>query len=97
MEDIVQPLLKKDDLVRAIDIGDFNSIVLGKLYIVDRFKGDTKNVIYNMIQLTNFNEPGVAGGFYSYRFKKVSAEDLTEKEKFKYIKWKLGIKSNKKE
>jgi len=76
---------KEGDLVRVVDVGTFQNIILNNLYIIDRVNG---NIIYLKVE---FNNP-ISGGWFPRRFKKVFAKDMTEEEKSKYINYKLGIK-----
>ncbi len=87
---------KKGDLVRCINISEpviksVGRLIVGEIYMI---KG-TDNSIQLDESFGKFKKiKGVdsLGGFHSYRFKKVSKKELTEEEKFMYIKWKLGVK-----
>ena len=81
---------KKGDIVRCINVKDakHHGLKLNCIYIVNTMNDDLQFVRlskYNNIRSNIF-------GFYSYRFKKVTNKSLTEEEKFKYIKYKLGAK-----
>lgn len=80
---------KAGDLVRVIDTkGLINSLVINRIYIVDSLDKDQDFCIYLDKKFNNLN---VIGGYLSKRFKKVSAKDMTEEEKSKYINYKLGV------
>ncbi len=91
---------KKDDLVRCVALnnpqGDgVKYLILNEIYIV--YENGTKVNVDISTKFGNFNHEIELNcqhihGVYPRRFKKVSAEDLSEKEKFKYIKYKLGIR-----
>ena len=88
-------MFKKGDLVRLKSKDNKFNIKLYTLYIIDRYyiaTGIHKNI--SMVVLNEFfNNPSPTGGYYSHRFKKVTRKDMTEEEKFEYIKFKLGAKS----
>ncbi len=85
---------KEGDIVRCIDSSDNSDIKINTIYVIKFFDKEYSE-LNDFVDLTiyNFRDNEVASkGFYSWRFKKVSKKDLTEKERFQYIKYKLGCK-----
>ncbi len=80
---------KKGDIVRCINVSNNEDIEISIIYIVKEIDNSYST---DFVQLDNYNYLSSRNGFYEWRFKKVSAKDLTEEEKFMYIKWKLGAK-----
>ena len=80
---------KEWDLVRVIDRGQFCLIELNTVYIIDFQRSD--HMIY-LKQNFNYYPENDANGWLPKRFKHVDKKDLTEEEKFEYIKYKLGAK-----
>lgn len=83
-------MFKEGDLVRCIDIKQNNRVVLNEIYLVKR----TTTI---GVELENFGIFKMKTGihdYYTWRFKKISSVDMTKKEKFNYIKYKLGIKGD---
>jgi len=83
---------KKGDIVRCVDAKDpeHHNLKLNRVYIVDNMSDDllfvqlSKYNNYNNIYSTTF-------GYYPYRFKRISSNEMSEKEAFEYIKYKLGV------
>ncbi len=86
---------KKGDIVRCINSSDNSDIKINIIYVIEFFD-DEYSELNDFVDLTTYNffdsEVASNKGFYSWRFKKVSKKDLTEKERFEYIKYKLGVK-----
>ena len=76
---------KKGDLVRCVDSSQQFRLKKNKLYIV-------KSCEEKFVDLGCLNFKYKTNGFFLNRFIKVSSTDLTEDEKFRYIKYKLGAK-----
>ena len=84
---------KKGDLVRVIRNEDpYNSdLVIKGLYVVVSHE-DKKGKLVELNDCFNTPKSNIRGGYHPWRFKKASKEDLTEKERFEYIKYKLGVR-----
>lgn len=83
---------KKGDIVRCIDTSALsgNELINNVIYII---KHIDKSYSSDYIELTNYNFSYRAyNGFFPRRFKKISSADMSKKEKFEYIKYKLGVR-----
>lgn len=89
-------IFKKGDIVKCIYVenpsnNDVARLILNEIYIVAEDPDKSNVIICKDFGVFNY-ESNSLGGFYPKRFRKISKSDLTEKEKFRYIKYKLGIK-----
>ena len=84
-------MFKSGDIVRCIDTNamDGNELINNVIYIIKYI--DTR-YSSNYIELTNYNFSGSYNGFFPRRFIKISSADMSKKEKFEYIKYKLGVR-----
>ena len=92
-------MFKKGDLVRCINIKNpvidtVKMLIVGEIYLIEDSFGLSNDTVKINIEFGKFNigYKYYLGGFHSYRFKKVYRKDLTEEEKFQYIKYKLGVR-----
>lgn len=88
---------KKGDLVRCIDIlkpviKSVGRLIVGEIYMINRDipTGDSIQLDESFGKFKKIRDINSLGRFHPYRFEKVSKKELTEDEKFMYIKWKLG-------
>ena len=79
----------KWDMVKVIPkkIKDSTGLLVDTKYVVE---DQDKDFVY----LFEDSDGSKHSGYYPYRFEKVPVENLTEKEKFRIIKYKLGAKTN---
>ncbi len=87
---------KKGDIVKCVNVEnacsrDVDRLQLGELYIVFEQRVADNVLIYKYFGKFKYESKSL-GGFYPKRFKKVSKKYLTEKQKFEYIKYKLGVR-----
>ena len=84
---------KKGDIVKVICSkgldNSFKTIKLNQLYLIDYYNPASEFVYLK----SDFNNPNV-GGWFPSRFKKINKKNLTEKERFEYIKYKLGVRND---
>lgn len=79
-------MFKKGDFARCIDnFGASCNLCKGRIYLVNQYLEDEDMVCVNPHILTQ--------GWFANRFVKIKKEDLTPEEKFSYIKYKLGVRS----
>jgi len=80
---------KEGDIVKCINNKGNSDVELHTIYII-------KSIVFlhmkEFVNLGNYNYSLKTNGYFIYRFKKVTAEDMTEEEKFNYMKYKLGVK-----
>ena len=79
----------KYDVVECISseiIVRLNGLLIDTRYVIE----DQDN---EFVYLFNDSIGNNCAGYFPYRFKKVPKEDLTEEDKFRIIKYKLGCKN----
>ena len=82
---------KKGDVVKVVkNDNPYNSdLILNEIYIVEGFLDQS---LIRLNEYFHTSKSNIRGGYHPWRFEKIDKQKLTKKDKFEYIKYKLGVR-----